>query len=264
MALRIASAAIVLPLLIVIVWVGSPWFSVVVGVVAALGALELSGMARRWRDRPVTVVAVAWAVTLIVVGHSLADDPPAGERALPIVGIAAGVSLLWLLWHSRRGLGSSAWGVTAAIVLYTGGLLFHAPLLRGLDQGWEWMTLLLVSTFAADTSAFFVGKAIGRRPLAPSISPSKTWEGAGGAVVGALAASVASVYALALDASVWEALALGALIGTVGQLGDLVESQLKRNAGVKDSGRLMPGHGGVLDRLDSIVFNLVVVYYFVS
>ena len=100
--------------------------------------------------------------------------------------------------------------------------------------------------------------------MAPSISPSKTWEGAVGGVAGALVFSVAAIYILDIDAGVGEALALGALIGTIGQLGDLMVSRLKRMAEVKESGWLVPGHGGLLDRLDSIVLNLVVVYYFVS
>jgi phosphatidate cytidylyltransferase len=100
--------------------------------------------------------------------------------------------------------------------------------------------------------------------MAPSISPAKTWEGSVGGIAGALGASVAAVTLLDLDSGVGEALVLGAIIGVVAQLGDLVESRLKRISDVKDSGWLMPGHGGVLDRLDSIVFNLVVVYYFVS
>ena len=122
---------------------------------------------------------------------------------------------------------------------------------------------MLLVTFATDTSAFFVGRAIGKRPLAPAISPSKTREGAVGGIVGALVASVAAVYVFDLNVALWKTIAIGVSIGIVGQLGDLVESRLKRIAGVKDSGSLVPGHGGVLDRLDSIVFNLVVVYYFV-
>ena len=123
--------------------------------------------------------------------------------------------------------------------------------------------VLLLVTFATDAGAFFVGKAIGKTSLAPSISPSKTWEGAVGGVLVAIGASMGVIYALSLDVVLWYAILLGALMGIVGQVGDLVESRLKRIAGVKDSGRFLPGHGGLLDRLDSIVFNLVVVYYLV-
>ena len=146
---------------------------------------------------------------------------------------------------------------------YVGGLLFYAPLLRGLEQGLEWVALLLVITFATDTCAFFGGKALGRHRLAPSISPGKTVEGAGGGLAGAMGASALAAWALGLDVATPAAVALGAAAGVAGQLGDLAESRMKRIAGVKDSGSLFPGHGGMLDRVDSIVFNLPVVYYFV-
>ena len=123
--------------------------------------------------------------------------------------------------------------------------------------------LLVLVTFTTDTSAFLVGRLAGKTPLAPSISPGKTREGAGGGLAGAVIASVALSSIMGLAASVLSSLLLGLLMGVAGQLGDLAESRIKRWADTKDSGRLIPGHGGVLDRLDSIVFNLVLVYYFV-
>lgn len=126
-----------------------------------------------------------------------------------------------------------------------------------------WISFALIVTFSTDTAAFFVGKAIGKRPLAPAVSPNKTLEGAIGGALAALVSALVSAAALSIDAP-WAAVALlGILLGVVGQAGDLFESKLKRLSGVKESGRLLPGHGGILDRLDSIVFNLAVVYYFV-
>ena len=263
MATRIATASIGLPLVVLLVWVGATWFTVLVAVVAAVGALEMCGLASRWGDRPLTPVAIAWAVAFVIVGHLLSGRSSVDVGLLSIVPVAVALLLASVLWLHGSGTRLAGWGVTATAALYTGGLLFHAPLLRGLEQGREWVLLLLVVTFATDTSALFVGRAVGRRLLAPSISPSKTWEGALGGVVGALGAAVAAFYVLDIDAGISEALALGALIGVIGQAGDLVESRLKRLAGVDNSGWLLPGHGGVLDRLDSIVLNLVVVYYFV-
>ena len=123
--------------------------------------------------------------------------------------------------------------------------------------------LLLAVTFSSDTGAFLVGKAIGKQPLAPTISPNKTWEGAIGGFLAAILAAFIAAWALNIDAGLPLIAILGALMGVVGQLGDLFESKLKRLADIKESGRLLPGHGGVLDRLDSIVFNLALVYYFV-
>ncbi len=267
MATRVATTAIGLPLLILVVWVGSPLFSVMVAMIAAVGALEMSGMAKHWGDRPITPLAVLLAAALILVAYYVSSRPSVSMTLQVVLLLLATLSLLWLLRRGQPAIlgkdSASRWLATAGVALFIGGLLFHAPLLRSLDQGREWVLLLLLVTFATDTSAFFVGRAIGKRPLAPAISPSKTREGAVGGIVGALVASVAAVYVFDLNVALWKTIAIGVSIGIVGQLGDLVESRLKRIAGVKDSGSLVPGHGGVLDRLDSIVFNLVVVYYFV-
>lgn len=261
---RIASAAISLPLLFLAIWIGSLWFALLVAAAAAIGALELCDMIRRWGDRPVTLAAVLGAASLVLAAQLLQSRSSFVAAFGPAAGVGAAVSLAWLIWRPRTGTRISTWGATIGAALYTGGLLLHAPLLRGLHQGREWVLFLLAVTFATDTFAFLVGRAVGQRALVPSISPSKTWEGAGGGVIGAVGASAAAVYALSLKVTVAEALLLGALLGAAGQLGDLVESRLKRMAGVKDSGWVLPGHGGLLDRLDSIVFNLAVVYYFVS
>jgi phosphatidate cytidylyltransferase len=140
----------------------------------------------------------------------------------------------------------------------------HGPMLRGLEDGMLWIFVLSIVTFSTDTGAYIVGRLFGRRKLAPSISPSKTWEGAIGGLAFSIATSVIAVELLSLDVSIIQSISLGAVLGATGQLGDLAESKLKRQAGTKDSSSLVPGHGGVLDRLDSIVWNLVVVYHFVS
>ena len=263
MASRTISAVISLPLLILIVWIGPPWFSILAAAAVAVGAYELSEMARRWGDHPLPIIAVTLSVALIALAHFLSVASFASTNFQPIVTAGAAIAILWLVLKRQPGGAFAKWATTPAIALYAGGLLFHAPLLRGLDQGREWVLFLLLVTFATDAGAFFVGKAIGKTSLAPSISPSKTWEGAVGGVLVAIGASMGVIYALPLDVVLWYAILLGALMGIVGQVGDLVESRLKRIAGVKDSGRFLPGHGGLLDRLDSIVFNLVVVYYLV-
>ena len=260
---RIATASVGLPAMLLLVWAGSVWFTALVALVAAVSAVEMCALARRWGDRPVVVLAVPWAVAFVVVGHLISSRTSVDLALLSIVPVAAVLLLTSVIWCHGSGTRLAGLGATAAAALYTGGLLFHAPLLRGLDEGLEWVLLLVLATFATDTAALFVGRLVGRRHLAPSISPAKTWEGAIGGLLGALGATMAAFYALDIDAGVGKALAAGALIGIVGQAGDLVQSRLKRQAGVEDSGRLLPGHGGVLDRLDSIVFNLVVVYYLV-
>lgn len=135
--------------------------------------------------------------------------------------------------------------------------------LRGLEQGLEWTLVVLIGVMATDTAAYFAGRAFGKTPLAPKISPAKTWEGAAAGFLAAMLATGMATLMLDLRVIIWEALILGALIGSLSQLGDLAESRIKRRAGVKDSGWLIPGHGGMLDRIDSIVFTLPAVYYFV-
>ena len=116
-------------------------------------------------------------------------------------------------------------------------------------------------TFAADTGAFFVGKLLGRHRMAPTVSPGKTWEGFVGGLVCAVGASVGLSSLLGLPVSILGQLILGLLLGLTAALGDLAESFMKRRAGVKDSGVIVPGHGGILDRMDSLLVTLPVTFY---
>ena len=144
----------------------------------------------------------------------------------------------------------------------------YAPLLSALPEGEgraggaAWLLIVLLGTAACDTGAYFVGSAVGRHKLIPHISPGKTWEGLLGGALGGIAAALALSGALRLDT--WQAALLGLVVCASAVLGDLTESLLKRAAGVKDSGNLIPGHGGILDRVDSILFVLVAVYWFVK
>ncbi|MYB47916.1 MAG: hypothetical protein F4X72_01350 [Dehalococcoidia bacterium] len=293
---RVITAAVGIPALALVVWLGDPVFSVVVAALAAVGAVEVCDLARNKGMTPSRVVAAVLSPALVLshFGFSFLWSMP---EYIPLLVLTAGISVLALIltlspiqkiqklrngngeapsplmgegWGEGENPGSttiyakaSNAGLTLAATLYPAVLLAHAPLLRGGEQGLEWIVLLLVVTFSTDTGAFFVGKAIGKRPLAPTISPNKTWEGAIGGFAAAILAAFIAAWALQIDADLPLIAILGALMGVVGQVGDLFESKLKRLADVKESGRLLPGHGGVLDRLDSIVFNLALVYYFV-
>ena len=262
---RLVTAAVGIPALALVVWVGGDVFVVVVAALASLGAIELCEMARNRSLTPSRAAAAVFSVVIVLSYYyaSGSIDSIFERPWLVIVTIGIAVLALALIYSPIEKFQDRNAGLTLAAVLYPGALLAHAPLLRGIDQGLEWVAFLLVVTFATDTGGFFVGKAIGKRPLAPTVSPGKTWEGAIGGFLAAVLAALAAAWALEIDVSVPVIVALGALMGVVGQAGDLFESKLKRLAGVKESGRLLPGHGGVLDRLDSIVFNLVLVYYFV-
>jgi phosphatidate cytidylyltransferase len=272
MKLRVITAVVGIPLLLAFVYfdfsVDTSWFSrvplliLLVGAAAALGAVEFYRLGTHAGARPLTVFGVIWAV-LFVVAALFDVDWATGS----LLASAAVLPLIWLVIF-RRDTRFQSWVWTLAGILYLGWTLGHYVALRQLDHGRELVILAVFATFACDTSAFFVGRAWGRHHMAPAISPHKTWEGAIGGFVGAVAAALALRFVLnlgdwSLPLTYAEAIAVGCLIGVVAQLGDLLESLLKRRAGVKDSGNLIPGHGGVLDRIDSLVFTGVIVYYFV-
>ena len=261
MTLRMASAVVGLPLLALVIWLGSVWFSIVVALTAALGAFELSHIGRRAGRRPAPVVAAMWAFTLVVAAHIASADLTQTVTLIATGGLVVLAYLVWQLESRGSQARLSDWGITAAAAIFTGGLLGYGPLLRAVEQGRQWVFFVMIVTFAADTSAFFVGKALGKRRLAPTISPGKTWEGAAGGLIGAVGAAFASARLLDLDVTWLQAVALGALMGVFGQLGDLAVSRFKRAGRVKESGWLIPGHGGIMDRLDSIVLNLALVYH---
>ncbi len=264
MARRLASSAIGLPLLFIVVWAGGIWFTLTVAAIAAVAAWELVHISSDRGGRTASAFAVVSIAALVIYAHYV---PAGGDEATALASISAAVAVASMAWFVRaapsEGSAGSAVHTLATVGLLAGTLL-HAPMLRGFEQGREWVIYLLAVTFATDTTAYTVGSAFGRVQLAPGISPGKTWEGAAGGLLGSIAASLAAVALLSLDPSVLQAVGAGAGLGVVGQLGDLAESRLKRLAGAADSGVAVPGHGGVMDRLDSIVWNLVVVYHFVS
>jgi phosphatidate cytidylyltransferase len=150
--------------------------------------------------------------------------------------------------------------VTLLAVLYVNWLLGHALPIRALPDGVEWLLMLLLVTWLGEAAAYLAGTTLGRRALAPALSPRKTVEGAvAQVVVSALAGLLAHAWFHPSLGAV-QGLALGALLGVVGQAGDLAESAIKRSLGAKDSGALLPGHGGMLDRIDSLLFNVPALY----
>ena len=261
MIVRLITAAVGIPLLVLVIWAGEPVLALAIAFIGAAAAVEICEMAQQRDLRPSKAAAV-----LVVLGLAAglnADTDVWPDFLLPVGGLVAfGIAIK--AQHASSGDRFRAKDFLALGLSYLPFLLLsYAIDIRAADQGLEWVFFLFTVTFSTDTAAFFVGRAIGKRPLAPTTSPNKTWEGAVGGFVAAIGAATVAAVALNLDAEVAAIVILGGLMGIVGQAGDLVESKLKRLANVKDSGWLIPGHGGVLDRLDSIVFNLVLVYYFV-
>ncbi len=271
MGRRILTSVVALPLLLFIVWQGGPWFAVLIGLAAGLGAWELSRMAESWGQRPVTPIAVVLA-TALAVSYYFIPGPKFTENmegvAMFPALLAVSAAAVMLLTHRLRGPLSRVL-ITVCVIALIGGTLFHAPLLRELDlfsanEGLSWIIFLLGVTFATDTAAYFVGRAIGSHKLAPNVSPNKTWEGAIGGFLGAIVCGICLNSVLDLGADIPTAALGSAILGISGQLGDLFESKLKRMADFKDSGRLFPGHGGILDRMDSLMWNIVILYHMVA
>ena len=185
-----------------------------------------------------------------------------GGIPLLLVTGAAALVAIWELRVLLRRFGLMPWLLASLAVA---GFLAAGLALREGDDGLAWLTYAILLTFASDTAAYAVGRLVGRHRLAPTISPSKTWEGAIGGIIGAAAVSAVFAWFVELDTlPLIAATLLGAGLSVLGQLGDLTESWLKRKAGVKDSGNLLPGHGGILDRLDSLLPILPAVFVYVT
>jgi len=247
-----------IPLLIIAVWFDKPlpWFTVLVAILGLLAAFEFYRMVAVSKVSSLTYFGLVWTLLFILSPHFDYDF------IIPLLLTSAIVlSLVWLIVRPQKEGAFSSWAWTIAGILYVGWLLSYLVALR-LDAGRNWVFFALFTTFGSDTAAFFVGRALGRHCLAARISPNKTWEGAIAGVFGAIIVSLVLVTLLSLPLGYGQAVLLGLLVSVFGQFGDLVESLLKRNMGVKESGKLMPGHGGVLDRMDSVVFAGIVVYLY--
>ncbi len=257
---RVITALWGVPLLIVAVWFDEPlpWFTVFAAVWGLLAVLEFYRMVAVSKVLPLTCFGLVWTFLFILHPHFHY------EFIVPILLTSAVVlSLILLVLSPQREGAFTNWAWVMAGVLYVGWLLSYLVALR-LDAGKSWLFLALFATFGSDTAAFFVGRALGRHRLAPRISPGKTWEGAIAGVLGSIIISLLFTLPtpLQLPLGYGQAILLGILVSVFGQLGDLAKSLLKRNMGVKDSGNLLPGHGGLLDRMDSVLFAGVVVYLY--
>ena len=255
---RVITALWGIPLLVAVIWFGEPWFSLLVAIWGLLAVFEFYRLVADSKVPPLTYFGLIWTLLFILSPHFNYD------LLIPLLLTSIVIlPLIWLILRPQKELAFVRWAWTIAGILYVGWLLSHLVALRGLDAGRDWVFFALFITFASDTSAFFVGRALGRHHLAPRISPGKTWEGAVAGVFGAIMVSLLLVTLLSLPLSYWQAILLGLVVSIFGQLGDLVESLFKRNMGAKESGRSIPGHGGALDRIDSVVFAGIVVYYYV-
>jgi phosphatidate cytidylyltransferase len=257
---RVITALWGVPVVIVAIWFNEPlpWFTILAAVWGLLAVLEFYSITGVIKVRLLAFSGIFWTLLFIVHPHCTYD------YVLPVLSAPAVLlSLVFLAVLRRKVDAVRHWAWSLAGIVYVGLLLSYLVALR-IEADKAWLFLAIFATFGSDTFAYFIGKAVGRHKLAPSISPGKTWEGAFGGLIGAVIISLLFTLStpLQLPLNYSQAVLLGLLISIFGQIGDLVESFFKRRMNVKESGNLMPGHGGLLDRMDSIVFAGIVVYVY--
>lgn len=250
----------VLPPLLALVIFAPAWsVSLLVALCTAWGLYEIAAMTAA--DDPMTIapLVAAGAIPAIVGLLGLA---PALSALLAAAAVASMCGLIgWVNIRNAAGMPSRTLLLIIGAV-YVGALYPYLALLRNGAGGVALLLMLLLVVMAGDSGAYFVGRAIGRVKLMPAVSPGKTVEGALAYLVSSAAAACVVKGTLGIRWSIGTAAGFGGLVSVAAQIGDLAESALKRLAGVKDSGWLFPGHGGLLDRADSLVFAAVFAYYY--
>jgi len=266
---RVLTALVLIPLVLAMVFLGprAQWlFSLGVAVVAMLASWEYMSLANLSGARPPRV-AVLVAIGLLFAGNFFWV-----QHTAAILGVLCMLLFVYCtLFHPVEQVLADSMAAFFALV-YCGFSLVALPVLEGEANGPSLVTLVLCAVWAGDSVAMYVGKAWGRHKMAPTLSPNKSWEGAAGSLVGSMAAAgvliglatllqAHDIAVLTYPDDVWYWLVVAAIINVAAQIGDLAESALKRSVGVKDSGTLLPGHGGVLDRIDALLLAAPAVWY---
>lgn len=226
-----------------------------VAVVVAIAVLELDAALRSASLRPPTVVVLGVGVALLPAAYVYGPRGQLAGLALLVLGV-----VLWSLLDRRDPAPLASAAGALLIGLWVPFLASFLGLLLARSAGERYIIIIVALTAASDIAAYAVGYRVGRRKLAPAVSPGKTWEGVGGGLVAAMVVSGIGAPLLVDELSVGRAVALGALVSIVGVLGDLAESAVKRSLGVKDLGQLLPGHGGMMDRVDAMLFTLPIAH----
>ncbi|MGH9606551.1 MAG: phosphatidate cytidylyltransferase [Terracidiphilus sp.] len=266
---RILTSVVLGPVVLCLVFLGPRWqwaFVLFVATVALLAGWEMLSLARRDDFRPPRIAVMVALLALFAGNYEWPD------RTIVLFGVLSLGLLVYCTFGRPPERVMADAGSSIFCLLYVGFTLISVPALREQANGPSMVAFLLCVVWAGDIAALYVGRRFGRHKMAPVISPQKTWEGAAGSMAASLLVAW-GLFALATSMENWNSpllsypddlwywLVLGALVNAAAQVGDLVESALKRSAGVKDSGDLLPGHGGVLDRIDALLLAAPVLWY---
>jgi phosphatidate cytidylyltransferase len=264
---RVLVAALLLPVAIAAILAGGLWFAALVALILALAIWEFAGLFKEAGAQPSTGIMLAGVLVLVFVRYQFAFAYD--SWLLPLFLLLA-MSFHLVAYESGRDEAGSDFAVTASGLFYIGLLGSFMLLMRQLPDGEWWLLLTLPAVWIADSAAFFMGTRFGRNKMAPRLSPKKSWEGY---LSGILFATLGVPLLLQLyrglglpsDAafSINNAALLGFVMGLLPTLGDLSISMLKRQMGVKDTGKLLPGHGGMLDRIDSWLWAMPIGYFII-
>lgn len=254
MLIRTLSALVLVPILLGFTYLGGPFTAFLVAIISFLALKESLAIGQKMSIKTWTLSTGLFSLTWLLLIFQEAT-----EWMLPVL-------ILWLLFSLGKMalrypvIQFSELGYNFFAPLYTVVLFSHLYLIRGLERGVTWAFLTFILVWATDTFAYLIGRAVGRHLLAPQVSPKKTLEGSAG---GLFFCVLSGLVAWKVIGGVpWTSfLVLSLLVGVSAQIGDLFESALKRSVNIKDSGDLIPGHGGILDRFDSLLFVIPIVYY---
>ena len=266
---RVVTAAVLIPVVLALVFLEPSWqwlFTLAVAAVAVLAAWEYIGLAEKCNIHPPRAAVLAALLALFLVDFEWPDHLAA------FFGLIC-LALLVYCTFARPVVEVMADSAASIFcLLYTGFTLLALPTLHAAGNGPSLVVFLLFVVWTGDTAAYYVGRRWGRHKLAPALSPGKSWEGAVASVAGAMLIAAGlvglatllqqhDIVILSYPDQLWYWLLLAAIVNVAGQIGDLAESALKRSAGVKDSGSLLPGHGGVLDRIDALLLAAPALWY---
>lgn len=258
MALRIVAALVGLAFVVpALLWGGTIALDILLLLAFGVGQYEYSRMAfpQEWKKNLALIGAVGLVFFAGMIGQGLTVIGPVLAGAILVAFLAA---------MARPGELSGSADTTGRLLLgmtWVPVLLPFLALVRRMDHGLVFVFMVLAATWLGDTGAYFTGRAFGKHKMSPRLSPKKTWEGLAGGVALSMIGSIAIGVAFLPEVPVWKIAVIGGLTDVAGVLGDLAESMLKRAFGVKDSGSIMPGHGGILDRVDSLLFSAPVFFF---